>query len=122
MTSVYDSTESQWGTTLAITAAETETFSPYLTPLFKCSLAVPISPSKTLTGHGRSVRSLSFSPSSSSLLCSGSVSGEVRLWSVPASTCVGCYQAHHGTTEVLSFLLGGAVLLSAGSDHMVGER
>ncbi|XP_046882661.1 telomerase protein component 1 [Hypomesus transpacificus] len=73
----------------------------------------------TLTGHGRSVRSLSFSPSSSSLLCSGSVSGEVRLWSVPASTCVGCYQAHHGTTEVLSFLLGGAVLLSAGSDHMV---
>lgn len=73
----------------------------------------------TLTGHGRSVRSLSFSPFSTSLLCSGSVCGEVRLWSVPASTCVGCYQAHQGTTEVLSFLQGGDILLSAGSDHMI---
>ncbi|KAK6310921.1 hypothetical protein J4Q44_G00189760 [Coregonus suidteri] len=72
----------------------------------------------TLSGHQRSVRSLAFSPSSS-LLCSGCLSGEVRLWSVPASTCVGRYQAHSGSTEVLTFLLGGTVLLSAGSDHTV---
>ncbi|KAM9458628.1 telomerase protein component 1 isoform 1-T2 [Salvelinus alpinus] len=72
----------------------------------------------TLSGHQTSVRSLSFSPSSS-LLCSGCLSGEVRMWSVPASTCVGRYQAHSGSTEVLTFLLGGTVLLSAGSDRTV---
>ncbi|KAK2822749.1 hypothetical protein Q5P01_022814 [Channa striata] len=74
---------------------------------------------KTLTslrGHQRSVRSLCFS-SSSSTLCSGSVSGEVRVWSVPTSTCVGCFQAHCGATEALTFLDEGAMLLSAGADH-----
>ncbi|KAM7411194.1 hypothetical protein PAMA_021262 [Pampus argenteus] len=73
----------------------------------------------SLSGHQRSVRSLSFSPSSSSssMLCSGSVSGEVRVWSVPTSTCVGCFQAHCGPTEVLTFLDKGNMLLSAGSDH-----
>ncbi|XP_058486983.1 telomerase protein component 1 [Solea solea] len=70
-----------------------------------------------LSGHQHSVRSLSFSSSSSSMLCSGSISGEVRVWSVPTSTCVGCFQAHLGATEVLTFLDGGAMLLSAGSDH-----
>ncbi|KAK2822733.1 hypothetical protein Q5P01_022798 [Channa striata] len=75
---------------------------------------------KTLTslrGHQRSVRSLCFSSSSSSTLCSGSVSGEVRVWSVPTSTCVGCFQAHCGATEALTFLDEGAMLLSAGADH-----
>ncbi|KAK2822732.1 hypothetical protein Q5P01_022797 [Channa striata] len=77
---------------------------------------------KTLTslrGHQRSVRSLCFSSSSSSTLCSGSVSGEVRVWSVPTSTCVGCFQAHCGATEALTFLDEGAMLLSAGADHTV---
>lgn len=74
---------------------------------------------QSLSGHQRSVRSLCFSSSSSSMLCSGSVSGEVRVWSVPTSTCVGCFQAHCGAVQSLSFLDGGAMLLSAGSDHMV---
>lgn len=73
---------------------------------------------QSLTGHRRSVRSVSFSPSSS-MLCSGSISGEVRLWSVPSSTCVGCFQAHRGAAEALAFLDGGSTLLSAGSDHLV---
>ncbi|XP_039999978.1 telomerase protein component 1 isoform X2 [Xiphias gladius] len=73
----------------------------------------------SLSGHQRSVRSLAFSSSSSSTLCSGSISGEVRVWSVPASTCVGCFQAHCGATEVLAFLGEGAMLLSAGSDRML---
>ncbi|CAJ1072834.1 telomerase protein component 1-like [Xyrichtys novacula] len=75
-----------------------------------------------LSGHQRSVRSLSFAPSSSSsssMLCSGSVSGEVRVWSVPTSTCVGCFQAHSGATETLTFVDEGSMLLSAGSDHML---
>ncbi|KPP60713.1 hypothetical protein Z043_121260, partial [Scleropages formosus] len=70
-----------------------------------------------LSGHQQSVRSLSFSLSSS-LLSSGSLSGEVRLWSVPTSSCVGCYQAHKGSAEVLSFMQEGRLLLSAGSDSM----
>ncbi|KAM9789460.1 telomerase protein component 1 [Neosynchiropus ocellatus] len=70
----------------------------------------------TLCGHQKSVRCVSFSPSSSSMLCSGSMSGEVRLWSVPTSTCVGCFQAHWGSTEALTFLDDGARLLTAGSD------
>jgi len=53
------------------------------------------------------------------MLCSGSVSGEVRVWSVPTSTCVGCFQAHCGATDALAFLEEGAKLLSAGSDHTV---
>uniref|UniRef100_A0A3Q2ZC95 TROVE domain-containing protein n=1 Tax=Hippocampus comes TaxID=109280 RepID=A0A3Q2ZC95_HIPCM len=73
-----------------------------------------------LCGHSRSVRSLSFSPSSSSMLCSGSVSGEVRVWSVETSTCVGCFQAHAGAADTLAFLDQGRLLLTAGSDHMVG--
>ncbi|XP_035489691.2 telomerase protein component 1 [Scophthalmus maximus] len=73
----------------------------------------------SLCGHQRSVRSLSFSSSSSSMLCSGSISGEVRVWSLPSSTCVGCFQAHHGATEVLTFLDEGAMMLSAGSDHVL---
>ncbi|XP_061694607.1 telomerase protein component 1 isoform X2 [Syngnathoides biaculeatus] len=72
-----------------------------------------------LCGHSRSVRSISFSPSSSSTLCSGSVSGEVRVWSVDASTCVGCFQAHTGATDALSFLDRGRLLLTAGSDQML---
>ncbi|XP_053738812.1 telomerase protein component 1 isoform X3 [Synchiropus splendidus] len=72
-----------------------------------------------LTGHLKSVRCVSFSPSSSSMLCSGSISGEVRLWSVPTSTCVGCFQAHRGSTEALTFLDDGARLLTAGSDCML---
>ncbi|CAG5896404.1 unnamed protein product, partial [Menidia menidia] len=71
---------------------------------------------KALCGHLRSVRSLCFFPSSP-LLCSGSVSGEVRVWSVPTSTCVGCFQAHCGAADALAFLEEGAMLLSAGSDH-----
>lgn len=74
-----------------------------------------------LTGHKTSVRSLSFS-SSSSMLCSGSVSGEIRVWSVPTSTCVGCFQAHSGAADVLTFMDDGAdgnVLLSAGSDQLL---
>ncbi|XP_008297460.1 telomerase protein component 1 [Stegastes partitus] len=74
----------------------------------------PVTP---LCGHKRSVRSVSFSPSSSSLLCSGSVCGEVRVWSLPTSTCVGCFQAHLGATEALTFLDEGSMLLTAGSDH-----
>ncbi|KAM6989331.1 telomerase protein component 1 [Tautogolabrus adspersus] len=69
-----------------------------------------------LSGHQRSVRSLSFAHSSS-MLCSGSVSGEVRVWSVPTSTCVGCFQAHSGATEALTFLEEGRMLLTAGSDR-----
>ncbi|XP_037131488.1 telomerase protein component 1 isoform X2 [Syngnathus acus] len=72
-----------------------------------------------LCGHNCSVRSLSFSPSSPTTLCSGSVSGEVRVWSVDASTCVGCFQAHVGATDSLAFLDQGRLLLSAGSDHML---
>ncbi|XP_056246593.1 telomerase protein component 1 isoform X2 [Seriola aureovittata] len=72
-----------------------------------------------LCGHQRSVRSLSFSSSSSSMLCSGSISGEVRVWSVPTSTCLGCFQAHRGAAEVLAFLDEGAMLLTGGSDHML---
>ncbi|XP_054870069.1 telomerase protein component 1 isoform X2 [Amphiprion ocellaris] len=71
----------------------------------------------SLCGHKRSVRSVSFSPSSSSMLCSGSVCGEVRVWSLPTSTCVGCFQAHLGATEALTFLKEESMLLSAGSDH-----
>ncbi|KAJ8012283.1 hypothetical protein DPEC_G00067060 [Dallia pectoralis] len=72
----------------------------------------------TLSGHQSAVRSLAFSPSSCQL-CSGCLSGEVRLWSVPSATCVGNYQAHRGSTEVLTFLLAGTVLLSASSDYTV---
>ncbi|XP_010888175.2 telomerase protein component 1 [Esox lucius] len=72
----------------------------------------------TLSGHRRAVRSLSFSPSSH-MLCSGCLSGEVRLWSVPSATCVGHYQAHRGSTEVLTFLQAGTILLSASSDYTV---
>ncbi|XP_038573372.1 telomerase protein component 1-like isoform X1 [Micropterus salmoides] len=53
------------------------------------------------------------------MLCSGSLSGEVRVWSVSTSTCVGCFQAHFGATESLTFLDEGRMLLSAGSDHML---
>lgn len=34
------------------------------------------------------------------------LSGEVRLWSVPASISMGRYQAHSRSTEVLTFLRG----------------
>lgn len=72
---------------------------------------------QSFCGHKSSVRSLSFS--SSSTMCSGSVSGEIRVWSVPNFTCVGCFQAHSGATEVLTFLDEGRMLLSASSDHTV---
>lgn len=74
---------------------------------------------QSLSGHKRSVRSLSFS--SPSMLCSGSVSGEVRVWSVPTSTCVGCFQAHCGSTQALTFVDEGRMLLSGGSDHTVRD-
>nr|XP_057928981.1 telomerase protein component 1 [Doryrhamphus excisus] len=71
-----------------------------------------------LDGHRHSVRCLSFSPSTA-MLCSGSVSGEVRVWSVDPFWCVGCFQAHIGATDALTFLDGGRLLLTAGSDHML---
>lgn len=55
------------------------------------------------------------------MLCTGSVCGEVRVWSVPTSTCVGCFQAHCGATEALTFLDEGSMLLSGGSDHTVSQ-
>lgn len=55
------------------------------------------------------------------MLCSGSVSGEIRVWSVPTSSCVGCFQAHAGATKALTFLGEKSMLLSAGSDHMVRQ-
>ncbi|KAM9469252.1 telomerase protein component 1-like isoform 2-T2 [Clarias gariepinus] len=73
----------------------------------------------TLSGHQCSVRSVSFSPSSSLSLCSGALDGEMRLWSVPGSSCVWRYHAHHGSTEALHFLCDGESLLSAGHDGMV---
>ncbi|XP_062413709.1 telomerase protein component 1 isoform X2 [Pungitius pungitius] len=77
----------------------------------------------SLAGHRRSVRSLCFSPSSSSssssTLCSGSICGEVRVWSVPSATCVGCFQAHRGAAQALAFLDGGRTLLSAGADRLL---
>ncbi|XP_053502261.1 telomerase protein component 1 isoform X2 [Ictalurus furcatus] len=74
----------------------------------------------TLSGHQCSVRSVSFSPSSSfSLLCSGALDGEMRLWSVPSSSCVWRSRAHYGSTEALHFLCDGESLLSAGHDGMV---
>ncbi|KAG7220866.1 hypothetical protein INR49_031318 [Caranx melampygus] len=75
-----------------------------------------------LSGHQCSVRSLSFSSSSSSMLCSGSISGEVRVWSVPTSTCLGCFQAHCGAAEVLTFLDEGRMLLSGGSDQLCEQE
>lgn len=77
--------------------------------------------SQTLLGHESSVRSLSFSPCSS-MLCSGCLLGEVRLWSVSAATCLGSYHAHRGSTESLNFIQGGKLLLSAGYDHVVRNR
>ncbi|XP_066518169.1 telomerase protein component 1-like [Hoplias malabaricus] len=74
---------------------------------------------KTLSGHHSSVRSVSFSPSSSSLLCSGDLNGEVLLWSLQGKACVGRYKAHCGSTEALAFLPGGETLLTAGHDGMV---
>lgn len=75
----------------------------------------------TLSGHRCSVRSVSFAPSSSSLslLCSGDLDGEIRLWSVPGSSCVWHFQAHRGSTEALHFLRDGEALLSAGHDGTV---
>lgn len=73
---------------------------------------------QTLLGHQSSVRSLSFSPCSS-MLCSGCLSGEVRLWSVTGAACVGSYHAHRGSTQSLNFLQGGNLLLSAGHDSVV---
>ncbi|XP_034166297.2 telomerase protein component 1 isoform X2 [Pangasianodon hypophthalmus] len=74
----------------------------------------------TLSGHKCSVRSVSFSPSSSvSLLCSGALDGEMRLWSVPGSSCVWRSRAHRGSTEALHFLRDGESLLSAGYDGIV---
>ncbi|XP_026876678.2 telomerase protein component 1 [Electrophorus electricus] len=73
----------------------------------------------TLLGHQCSVRSVAFSSSSSSLLCSGCLAGEVRLWSTSAAACMGFYQAHCGSTEALSFLPDGDTLLSAGHDGKV---
>ncbi|TSK49623.1 Telomerase protein component 1 [Bagarius yarrelli] len=71
----------------------------------------------TLSGHQSSVRSVSFSPSSSlSLLCSGALDGEIKLWSVPGLSCVWRSQAHRGSTEALRFLYDGESLLSAGHD------
>ncbi|KAK3531414.1 hypothetical protein QTP70_019258 [Hemibagrus guttatus] len=73
-----------------------------------------------LLGHRCSVRSVSFSPSSSlSLLCSGALDGEMRLWSVPGSSCVWHSHTHRGSTEALHFLSDGESLLSAGHDGMV---
>ncbi|CAL8366174.1 unnamed protein product [Boreogadus saida] len=74
---------------------------------------------RSITGHEGSVRSLSFSSSSSSssTLVSGSLSGEVKVWAVPEGTCVGSYQAHRGSTAALTFLDRGNKLLSAGADH-----
>ncbi|XP_061775591.1 telomerase protein component 1 isoform X2 [Nerophis ophidion] len=69
-----------------------------------------------LSGHRHSVRSLSFTPSYG-MLCSGSVSGEVRVWSVDPFCCVGCFQAHAGTVDALTFLDEGRFLLTAGSDY-----
>ncbi|XP_054623593.1 telomerase protein component 1 isoform X2 [Dunckerocampus dactyliophorus] len=71
-----------------------------------------------LHGHRHSVRSLSFSPSTA-MLCSGSVSGDVRVWSVDPFWCVGCFQAHVGATDAVTFLDEGRLLLTAGSDHML---
>ncbi|XP_036374733.1 telomerase protein component 1 [Megalops cyprinoides] len=71
----------------------------------------------TLAGHPQSVRSLLFCPSG--LLTSGCLSGEVRLWSVPAQACVGRYDAHQGSAELLSFIEGGDLLMTAGSDSVV---
>ncbi|MCJ8740420.1 hypothetical protein PDJAM_G00058670 [Pangasius djambal] len=74
----------------------------------------------TLSGHKCSVRSVSFSPSSSvSLLCSGALDGEMRLWSLPGSSCVWRSRAHCGSTEALHFLRDGESLLSAGYDGIV---
>ncbi|KAM9469250.1 telomerase protein component 1-like isoform 2-T2 [Clarias gariepinus] len=74
----------------------------------------------TLSGHQCSVRSVSFSPSSSlSLLCSGALDREMRLWSVPGASCVWRLHAHHSSTEALHFLGDGDSLLSAGHDGMV---
>ncbi|KAF5895478.1 telomerase protein component 1-like, partial [Clarias magur] len=73
----------------------------------------------TLSGHQCSVRSVSFSPSSSLSLCSGALDGEMRLWSVPGSSCVWRHHAHHGSAEALHFLCDGESLLSAGHDGMV---
>ncbi|KAK7944994.1 hypothetical protein WMY93_000722 [Mugilogobius chulae] len=49
----------------------------------------------------------------------GSVSGEVRVWSVSSASCLGCFQAHTGSTEVLTFIDNGRRLLTAGADHML---
>lgn len=38
---------------------------------------------------------------------------------MPNVTCVGCFQAHSGATEVLTFLDEGRLLLSASADHTV---
>ncbi|XP_047676292.1 telomerase protein component 1 isoform X2 [Tachysurus fulvidraco] len=74
----------------------------------------------TLSGHQCSVRSVSFSPSPSlSLLCSGALDGEMRLWSLPGASCVWRFLAHRGSTEALRFLSDGESLLSAGHDGMV---
>lgn len=85
-----------------------------------CLNVVFLSSPQSLCGHKSSVRSLSFS--SSSMMCSGSVSGEIRVWSVPNATCVGCFQAHSGATDILTFLDGGRMLLSASADHTVRAR
>lgn len=82
---------------------------------------ISLSVSQTLLGHESSVRSLSFSPGSS-LLCSGCLLGEVRLWSVSAATCLGSYHAHRGSTESLIFIQGGTLLLSAGYDRVVRNK
>ncbi|MBN3316831.1 TEP1 protein, partial [Atractosteus spatula] len=71
-----------------------------------------------LSGHEVAVRSLSYS-TSGGLLTSGCLSGEVRLWSVPAAASVGHYRAHQGSTEVLRFMENGRLLLTAGTDCLV---
>ncbi|XP_066536272.1 uncharacterized protein tep1 isoform X2 [Hoplias malabaricus] len=73
----------------------------------------------SLIGHHSSVQCVLFCPSSSSLLCSGSVDGELRLWSASSVACVWHHGAHCGSVEALSFLPDGETLLSAGRDRKV---
>jgi len=74
---------------------------------------------KTLTGHGKGVRSVSFS--NQGLLASGSWDRTVKIWNVTTGECIKTLSGHERGVESVSFNSQG-LLASGSSDNSVKKN